>query len=336
GIQLLIAARKDEATKDIPFIIAGDKEDFRAGGLAQKVEAQGQALLVTAPLSQKQVTEAVLELLSPTVDRVREEAYAQKDAALEKAANNELEAAVELYQDSLQLYPGDLDCWLGLARAKLKLDRPDEAEKTFFKALEVDGSSMKAFLGLAEIYEQRKDYDQTGDILRQALSVARSMEASGQKKAKIHVYIGEFELRLARLEKAEEAFNQAIEEDPDNSELRSAIGDSYAKRGYYAESEKYYLSALEIDQDMAHVFNRLGIAYRRQGKYDRALELYEQARERHPEDEHLLFNMARTHFETNNRDEAVALIQEALELAPDFKEAKQLLSLVESGSEEKG
>jgi tetratricopeptide (TPR) repeat protein len=329
GVQLLVAARQEESTKEVPFLVIGDKDDFRPGGLAAKVKVEDLAVMVAAPLTQENLSQAIVELLDPLVDRKREEAYGHKDQAEAKAKAEDWAGAAEFFQASLNKYDGDVDCWLGLAQAQAKLGRFDDAERSYFKALEIDSSSLKAFMGLAEVYEARQEDQLAVDVLRQAMAIARSMEATGQGRSRLSFYIGEFELRLARLVEADEAFGEAIQADPDNPELSTAIGDAYASHGYYAESEKHYQAALSMTQDMAHVFNRLGIAYRRQKKYDKALDLYQRARIRHPEDENLLFNMARTHYETDNLEAAATLLRQALDLAPGFEEAKKFLAWLE-------
>ena len=328
GMQLLIAARKEEQTSRVPFLILGDKADLKSDGLAEKARKEGLADLVAEPITGESLAQAVVALLEPGIDRNREQAYALKDQAQEAfKAGNHAEAEMQ-FQSSLEAYDGDVECWLGLAAALNSQEKHEEAEQAYFKALERDNGSLKAFLGLAELYEKQDENELAVDVLRQALTIAQSLEIQGSSKARIHFYLGEFELRLKRLSAAEEAFKEAIGYDPENAGLRSEIGDSYAEHGHFKESEKHYEAALIMDPDMAHTFNRLGMAYRKQGKYDRALSLYERARIRHPEDEHLLFNMARTYYEIGDITQSAQLLNEALSFDPEFKMARLLLSKI--------
>lgn len=324
GIQLLTGIRREEGFSETAFLIVGQKEDLAKGGLAEKAAAMGHARLIDEPLSEEKVHEAVMALMEGLIDQDREKAYGVKDQAREAAGNENFEDAAKLYRESLDLYDQDVDCWLGLGRALFQSEQYDDVEAAFFKALELNGSSLKAFLGLAELYEAQDEPDLAVDVLNQALAIAQQMKTSGQNKARVQMYIGDFELRLKKLTEAEEAFNAAIQNDPENAELRAEIGDAYADKGYYEESEKHYEDALAMDQDLAHTFNRLGIAYRKQGKYERALELYNKARIRHPEDEHLMFNMARTHYEMEDWEPALGLLETVIAMQPDLKPAKVL------------
>lgn len=328
GAQLVYAARDEEPTQEIPFLILGAKEDLAPGGLAEKIRAKGRAELIAEPFTEDGFARTLVELLEPDVDPDRENAYGRKDEALEAVKNNDQAGAEKLFRESLDSFPGDPDCWLDLAKSLVTQEKFDQAEEAYLKTLELDSGSLKAFLGLAELYEKQDQNELAVDVLSQALSIAQSLELKGSSKARLHFYLGEFELRLQRLGKAQEAFAEAIQNDPENAQLRAQIGDSYLSQGRYEESEGHYQAALRMDPDMAHTYNRLGMAYRKQGKFGRALKLYEQARTRHPEDEHLLFNMARTHYELGDTPSCISLLNEALTLDPGFNMARLLLTKV--------
>ncbi|MEW6265506.1 MAG: tetratricopeptide repeat protein [Thermodesulfobacteriota bacterium] len=326
GPQLLSAARSDPETENVPFLIIGVKEDLKPGGMADQVNKAKLARFAGLPLEQEHFQRIVLELLDPLIDPRQEQAYALFDLAKEMAAAGDAAGAIEAYRRGLESYDANLDSWLGLATVHTDLEQYDEAEKDYFQALAINQYSFLAYLGLAELYERRQDYELTIGILKQALSIAQRLKVSSKSVARINFFIGEFELRLKRLTSAEKAFDQAIEKAPDDAVLRSDIGDAYANKGYYPESEKHYLAALEIDPNLAHVFNRLGIAYRKQAKYQKALQLYDKARLHHPRDEHLLFNIARAHYEDIHHSKAMSFLEEALTLAPAFRQAKSMIA----------
>jgi len=330
GLHLLAAARQNEESRLPPFLIIGVADDLKSSDIIKKIEAKPPAKLIAGPLDEESLAQAVADLLDAFVDRKKEEAYTKFDAAKEKAVAEELEAAVELYREGLVFSEEYIDAWLELAGVLVKLKRTKSAEQAYRRALDIDKASLRAFFGLSELYEQRGETGQAVEVLREALNTARQIQAAGQYTARINYYIGEFELRLARHQEAEKAFREAVEDDPENAELRADIGDSYADKGYHAEAEGHYEAALDMKPDMAHVFNRLGITYRKQGKFDQALKHYGKARIHHSKDEHLLFNIARTHFEAGNKPMAKDFLGQALHLVPDLKEARLLLNKLES------
>ena len=330
GLHLLVAARQDKESRQTPFLIIGVAEDLKSQDILKKIEAEPPAKLIAGPLDMESLAQAVADLLDSFVDRKKEEAYTKFDAAKEKAAEEELEEAAELYREGLVFEEEHIDAWLGLAGVLVKLKRTKSAEQAYKRALDIDNSSLRAFFGLAELYEQRGETSQAVEVLQEALEIARQIKTSGPHTARINYYIGEFELRLARLEQAEKAFREAIKDDPENADLRADIGDSYADKGYHAEAEEHYEVALDMKPELAHAFNRLGITYRKQGKFDQALKHYGKARIHHSNDGHLLFNIARTHLEAGSLPPAKDFLGQALRLVPDLKEARLLLNKLES------
>ena len=276
-------------------------------------------------MDQAEFNKAVLDLLDPLIDPNKEEAYRLIDLAAVKTESGDLIEAVDAYEKALELYEDHIDSWLHMGAILADLEAYDEAETSYFRALNINQYSLTAYIGLADVYERRQEYEQTVGVLQQALGVAEMLKVSAKSVSRINYFIGEFELRLKRLPGAEKAFDRAISDDPVDAELRMDIGDAYAGKGYYQESEKHYQAALRIDPNLAHVYNRLGIAYRKQQKTQKALALYESAKQHHPDDEHLMFNIARAHLEDVNAGKAEKVLAEALSIAPSFKEARQLL-----------
>lgn len=331
GPQLLSAARRDKSLQDTPFIIVGEKADLRPGGLAEQVEKEKWAKFVgKVPLTSDYLIEAIENLLDPLIDPKKEEAYGLLDEAGKLAETGQPEAAVEKYNQAFQLYDKNEASQYRYADLLLRLGRDEEAETAYLKVLSDNNNALRAYFGLAELYEHRRDYEMAVDILKQALAVGHVIKKSNQMVSRINFYLGEFELRLARLTDAATSFNQAIDHNPKDAKLRSDIGDAYADKEYFAESEPHYQSALELDPNQAHVFNRLGIAYRRQQKYQKALDLYHTAQNYVSEDEHLMFNMARVHYEMDQLVEACALLDKAVEIAPEFKAARKFLAKIKS------
>ncbi len=332
GMQLLSAARQDERFEQTPFLIIGDKEDMRAGGVAEQVAKAGNARLIPIPQSADQFVQAALELLDPLINQEQEKAYQFFDEGAELFKNGDFQGSSTKYEEGLKLYGRKTAAWLEYARAQTKLNLLDSAEGAYLSAIQSDNFSLQAYFGMADLYERRGDFEQCISILKQALSIAKMVKNLSKSESRINFFIGEFELRLKRLTEAAQAFDEAIKADPNNPGLRAAIGDAYADKGFHAESEKHYEAALKMDPSVVHVLNRLGIAYRRQGKFDKALELYQDARVHHPDDHHLMFNIARTHYEANQYPQAEEMLREALAVEPEFKEAKAMLRLIRSAT----
>lgn len=331
GCQLLAAAREDEATARIPFVIIAAPPGPELDTPADPGAKDDLTARVSASVETEEFARTLIALLDPLIDPKQEESFRLIQEADALAESGDLPGASEKYQKALNLHARHLDAWLSLARVLGELEQFEEAETAHLMALETDRFSLKAYFALAEYYENREEYDQAIGVLRQALGIAELIKASGRSLSRLNFFIGEFELRLKRLEAAEKSFDKAIELAPDDVKLRTDIGDAYADKGYFEESEKHFQAALDVDPNLAHVFNKLGIAYRRQKKHKKALDLYNSARRHHPDDENLMFNMARAYLAAGDTGNAVKMIEKALGIAPEFKEAKLLLAKLRRG-----
>jgi tetratricopeptide (TPR) repeat protein len=328
GAQLLSAAREDANLKETPFLVIGDREDLKSGGLAGQVQRYNAARFAGLPMKQEEFNQLLVDLLDPFIDPDHERAFSLFDQAEKLIEKGKRKAAAPLLKEGLELYDEYPSAWLNYGVIMTEMENADEAEEAYFRALNLNRYSLMAYIGLTDLYERLEDYDQAIGVLKQAVGVAKLMKVSAKSVARINYFIGEFELRLQRLTGAEKAFDQAVASDPADAELRTDIGDAYARQELWEASEKHYQAAIDIDPNLAHVFNRLGIAYRRQGKYQKALELYDQALLHHPEDEHLLFNIARAQYEASRQDDAEATLEAALVMAPEFEQAGYLMKKI--------
>lgn len=330
GIQLLSACRSDERCDQVPFLLVGDKADFTGGGLSERVAKFNRAAMVAEPLTVESLGEAIEHLVSEFIDLKKEEALRLFDEANSRVKADQLPEALELLEEATGYFEDNIDILAQRASVLTQLGRFDEAEKVYREILELDPNDLRSMFGLAEIYETTQRVEEAIDIVQKAGKLAKEIKLPPSQRSRIHYYVGEFDLILKRLQDASGQFEEAVDLDPENVELKTDIGDSLSSRGYYEESEKYYEDAMRIDPEMVHTYNRLGIAYRRQGKYDQALEVYRKALRIRGKDDHLLFNVARTLDESGQTDEAKRYLDRALRLAPDLKEAKALKASFEA------
>ena len=326
GLDLLAQTRASQDGVAVPFIIVGDKEDLRMGGAAARVHQDKRARMIARHLTGEAFSQTAAEFLDPFIDRSKEEGYRLYDEALEAMRAGDFDRAAELFRESLNHYERHQAAWMMMAEAQIRMGDEDEAESSYLMALEVNKYNLKVYFGLTRMYEQRKEYDQARGIYEQAQGVAVIIKSPDQVRSRIAFEMGRLDLKLKRPDEAGESFDQAIETNPEDAQLRTDIGDAYAEEGFFEQAEEHYAASLSIDPNLAHVFNKLGMAYRRQHKYDKALEIYHNARAHHPDDENLLFNIARTHFDAGQYSECENLLAEALRINPDFKAARVLMS----------
>ncbi len=324
GFQLLAMMGSDERLKGLPVILTVDRRDQETVGQAKSVEPAGVVLL---PLEASDLRQAVEAALAPYVDEKEETYLEQIGSARQAMRRGDLDAAEKAYRLAISV-KAEEEAQLSLG--KLLKDKGDfaGAEEVFLATLKAHPSSLRAFLGLAEVYQAVGRLEEALKVLAGAVGAAKKLTAAGQARSSIYFFMGELELELMRLQEAMGLFGEACRADPANPRLPAKIGDALSKAGYVDEAVEFYQKALALDPELAHVYNHLGMAYRRQGNYELALNLYQKALTFHPEDENLLYNMARCYWEMGDFQCAAEQLSLSLKLKPAFPEAVKLLDAV--------
>lgn len=93
-----------------------------------------------------------------------------------ETAEREQEAMAE-FQKELEVNPDDVPSQLEIGELELDLHRPDDAEKHFSRAIQLDPSASRARIDLGKLLVQRKEYGKALDQLKIAVRSAPADEA---------------------------------------------------------------------------------------------------------------------------------------------------------------
>lgn len=159
-----------------------------------------------------------------------------------------LDVAVEAFQRSLELTPGNAELWFNLGTILgSKLDRNEDAVQAFEKAMAID-----------------------------------------PKKSAVWCNYGNALSRLGRINDGENAFRKAIDIDPACFGAWSGLGDMFViERGDYKEAEKAYRNALASSADDIDILKRHGLALWRSGRRTEAEKAIKHAMKIAPQDSSL-------------------------------------------------
>lgn len=326
GLQLLEMIRKEPGREGMPVVLVVDRLDKT---LAAKAQQAGATHILTHPLRAKAYREVMEQALAPLIDQEEEEFLAHMDSARQALRKENWEKAEQSFRGALKVKE-DEDALLGLAKVLIQKGDSVGAGRYYLDATRLNPDCLKAYLGLAGIYQRAGRLEDALKVLAPAVKAAVRLKEGGAVQAGIFFLMGQIELELKNLKAALGFFDQATQASPEDTTLLVNMGDQLAEAGFTAESEAFYQKALALDPRLAHAYNRLGIAYRRQGKFQMALDLYRKALGFHPEDENLFYNMARSCWEMEELPSAAKLLAKALEINPEFEAAQQLLAAVEN------
>ena len=99
------------------------------------------------------------------------------DAALTHFAENDLEAAVNVFKELVNTYPDYVDGFLGLGHAYERLSRYDEAIEAIQKAIDINPEDPLVYTSLSMCYQRKGMIQEAEDAM--AKSQQLQMEASG-------------------------------------------------------------------------------------------------------------------------------------------------------------
>ncbi len=165
--------------------------------------------------------------------------------------------AIDYYQEALKKRPKEAMLWNKIGLAELRLNRFEDAEKTFKKAIKLDRNFPDAVGNLGATYYLQKEFGKAVRTCRKAIKMRPDM-------ASFHNNLASAYFSRKEYDNAVREFARALELDPEILERRASTGIQAQVIG--AEDRARY------DYELARV-------YARTGNLDRALHYLRKALE---------------------------------------------------------
>lgn len=137
-----------------------------------------------------------------------------------------------------------------------------------------------------------------------------------------HGNLGSWHFKRGRYEEALAAYIAAGDKDPEDMDIRRAIGATLDKMGRLEEAEETYRDTLRIKPRSKETLNQLGKLLDKKGKYKEAVKLHKTAIETDPAYANGYVDMGVSLFHLNRHEEALESFERALSLNPPVKIAK--------------
>ena len=276
-----------------------------------------------------------------------------------------VEAAVRLYEDALQVDPRFALAFAGLADASLQMYQETRERLWADRALAASQQGKRLDESLVEVRIAAANTNlATGNLneaiaeLQYALKLAPNSDDAYRRLATAYRQAGRLEdalhmqeeairvnpyywlnhnamgaaaFRIGDTVRAEEAFNKVIELEPDNVNGFNNLGAIYLTTGRYAQAATAFLRATKL-VPTADAYSNLGIAYAWQGRFEEALVPYLKAVETSPNVDGWLSNLGdgyrwvgQSQKAIETYDRAVALAYKALQVNPSNASARSYL-----------
>ena len=150
-------------------------------------------------------------------------------------------------------------------------DRPELAVRCFTQAMQAKSDFLPAYLSLGRLYLERFDWDK-------ALGVANQAAKAGLTDAGITYLLARAYDGLDRIEQAEGAYRQVIQQDPKSVAALLALGEMYERVGQRNSAQREYQKVLKIAPGNDQAGERLIRLLLAQGEQNQAREELERLR----------------------------------------------------------
>jgi tetratricopeptide (TPR) repeat protein len=208
---------------------------------------------------------------------------------------------------------------------------PDGAEAQYLEALYLDPTAAEPMSRLFVLYQKKGDPQAIGRLERLLIASLEKKKDS----AVHHDWLGQVYMRTGQTDKAEMAFNTAINLSPKTPEFRVSLGTLRVQQKRYDDARTAYEEALKLKPDHMLALYNLGVVSAMQGKIDEAIGFFEKAAATGPPSVALLNSMAQAYEQKGDLARAAEALRRSLKDRPDQPERVAALHRVEAGLRKK-
>lgn len=183
---------------------------------------------------------------------------------------NELSSAGDWFYKALQLDPSSLPARQNLALVLFKLGNLDEAKRVIEEGLKTTPPDRNLLLILAQIYQQEGAMDKV-------ISTLEEIHKHYPKDKEVGTVLGRIYYSQFKLEEARRIYQDLAKEYPDEVEILLTIAKIYEDEGKSMEALSEYEKVLKIEPKNLNIYRRMVKIYEKESKIDEGIEVYERA-----------------------------------------------------------
>jgi tetratricopeptide (TPR) repeat protein len=172
------------------------------------------------------------------------------------------EEAVAKFNEVLVKVPKCVECHTNIGAVYFKAKEYDKAEAAYKKAIEVNASSAEAYMGLSNVYNAQKKFDQAteaGATAQKLLGAAGGAAGGGGGSASAVYNQGVIAWNAGKIPDAQKLFEQAISIDPKYADAHYWLGMANVNQGKLPEAVKSFEEYLKLDASGQYAEQAKGI-----------------------------------------------------------------------------
>jgi tetratricopeptide (TPR) repeat protein len=188
----------------------------------------------------------------------------------------EWESAEADLEQAVRLVPNRAPPHLSLGITLQNLGRVDESIREFETTVALDSSQFRAYLRLAELFQQQGQ-------MEKALAWTKRGQTVAPDEAWTWITDGQIHLELGKTQEALTALTHAVELEPELAAAHFWLGRAWAAVGDWNQAQRAFQKAIGLAPDRAWYYVVLGDAYFSQGKTKEAEAEYRAAQALDPD-----------------------------------------------------
>ena len=244
--------------------------------------------------------------------------------------------SLPFFEMALKVNPKIVQYWLSYINALINLNRFNEAEAAFSKAIntgvkEKDIFQIKQKLDRLIKFSNKNSQSRcpsekemkiltkfrSQEQFEQALNEATNLLLLFPNSVTLYNIIGSINRDLGKFGAAIKAYKKAIEQQPDYADPYYNLGNVLQNQGKQEQAIEAYTKAIRIKPDFAWAQNNIGVVLQDQGRLNQAVKAYKKAIEIQPAFADPYFNLGVVFQDQGKLDKAIKTYKKALGVKPD-------------------
>ena len=209
-------------------------------------------------------------------------------SAVENHQKNNLDVAINLYNEILEIDPNNSSIYYNLGLAHNKKKQLNKSIHCYEKVIEIDPNYISAHFNLGIIYRE------LGDLEKEIICYEKTISID-PNHAKANNNLGLAFKKLGEYNKAKKYYENAIKIDPNLVEAHNNLGTIFSELGECDKAIENYVIATKINPDLEFTNNNLGKIYKEIGDQKKSVEFFQKS----------LINRSKINFNAVKKEEKV-------------------------------
>jgi tetratricopeptide (TPR) repeat protein len=222
-------------------------------------------------------------------------------AALADLNKGRVIESIQQLKQIVRANPANGSAYFYLASLYTQMGEYPFAERYIQRAIEINPKQGEYYHQLGLIRYRQKQWPAALKLFQQALAVG-----SGRNEASVLKSLGDVELDLFDRDAAFQAYTRASTLQPDDAQIRLALGRFHLERGEPERAIEHLLAALEADPSLRAAYPLLGRAYRQSGNLPSSESVLKKGLDGDPSDQDTRYALGQTLVAMGRVDEGRA------------------------------